>query len=260
MNEELGFLRAIEAQPTDKTARLVYADWLDERSDPRGLDVRMEVELLTRDMEAADILGSGNVHGLLAAKRLFGNLPRRALQQLVSMPKIQWESLESKEYEEHLFVSYFGHSIVQLRDACEVFDRKHWRHSSFRQGEGGGFWFDRFDFAFLERDASRFLLPRDSFSDCFNLPLDEQIARLSSHHPGYFMLSGAEFTTALLLHDQDTNQRLTHDTWLRCGDLLTATVGDTLSVGAFGSGGLSLSTSGWATHHTTEGVAAARRL
>ncbi|MFM8274040.1 MAG: TIGR02996 domain-containing protein, partial [Gemmata sp.] len=34
MNDEQGFLAAIATG--DHTARLVFADWLDERGDPRG--------------------------------------------------------------------------------------------------------------------------------------------------------------------------------------------------------------------------------
>jgi uncharacterized protein (TIGR02996 family) len=33
MNEEAAFLRAIQANPSDETAKLVYADWLDERGE-----------------------------------------------------------------------------------------------------------------------------------------------------------------------------------------------------------------------------------
>ena len=32
--EETGFVRAIQAEPSNDTARLVYADWLEERGDP----------------------------------------------------------------------------------------------------------------------------------------------------------------------------------------------------------------------------------
>ncbi|MBM3981305.1 MAG: TIGR02996 domain-containing protein [Planctomycetes bacterium] len=39
------FLTAITAQPADRTLRLVYADWLDERADPRAELVRVEEEM-----------------------------------------------------------------------------------------------------------------------------------------------------------------------------------------------------------------------
>src|SRR5262245_27846051 len=43
MSDEAAFLAAIRAAPDDVTLRLVYADWLDERGDPRAAWVRREV-------------------------------------------------------------------------------------------------------------------------------------------------------------------------------------------------------------------------
>jgi uncharacterized protein (TIGR02996 family) len=45
MTEDEGFLRALLAHPDDTTTRLVYADWLDERGDPRGEFLRLELRL-----------------------------------------------------------------------------------------------------------------------------------------------------------------------------------------------------------------------
>src|SRR5262249_1642285 len=39
------FLREIERQPAERTLRLVYADWLDERDDPRRALIRIEEEM-----------------------------------------------------------------------------------------------------------------------------------------------------------------------------------------------------------------------
>lgn len=44
MNEDGAFIRAIVASPGDDTPRLIYADWLDDRDDPRGTYLRAEVE------------------------------------------------------------------------------------------------------------------------------------------------------------------------------------------------------------------------
>src|SRR5262245_7234302 len=44
MSEDEAFIRAIVDSPGDDTARLVYADWLDERDDPRGTYLRAEHE------------------------------------------------------------------------------------------------------------------------------------------------------------------------------------------------------------------------
>jgi uncharacterized protein (TIGR02996 family) len=42
--QEWGFLLSVQATPNDPVPRLVYADWLDERGDPRGQTLRQEVE------------------------------------------------------------------------------------------------------------------------------------------------------------------------------------------------------------------------
>jgi uncharacterized protein (TIGR02996 family) len=41
-DDDEGFVRAIEAAPDDLAPRLVYADWLDERHDPRAELIRLE--------------------------------------------------------------------------------------------------------------------------------------------------------------------------------------------------------------------------
>lgn len=44
MSEDDALLRTVIDRPGDDTARLVYADWLDDRDDPRGPFLRAEVE------------------------------------------------------------------------------------------------------------------------------------------------------------------------------------------------------------------------
>jgi uncharacterized protein (TIGR02996 family) len=44
MADERQFLNAIESQPEDGTVRLAYADWLQERGDPRSEVVRVHEE------------------------------------------------------------------------------------------------------------------------------------------------------------------------------------------------------------------------
>jgi len=41
MDEEAGFIAALLAEPDDRTVLLVYADWLDERDDPRAQLLRL---------------------------------------------------------------------------------------------------------------------------------------------------------------------------------------------------------------------------
>ncbi|QEG30043.1 hypothetical protein GobsT_48430 [Gemmata obscuriglobus] len=45
MAEDEPFIRALLAAPDDRTARLVYADWLDDRSDPRAEYLRLSARL-----------------------------------------------------------------------------------------------------------------------------------------------------------------------------------------------------------------------
>src|SRR5262249_24416206 len=46
MGEEDRFLQAILASPEDVSLRLVYADWLEERGDPRGEFLRLDTEAM----------------------------------------------------------------------------------------------------------------------------------------------------------------------------------------------------------------------
>lgn len=43
--DDASFLKALGDSPADETVRLVYADWLEERGDPRGAYVRIEHEM-----------------------------------------------------------------------------------------------------------------------------------------------------------------------------------------------------------------------
>jgi uncharacterized protein (TIGR02996 family) len=54
MNEEMCFLRAVFQQPDDDTVRLVYADWLEERNDPRARYLRLEVKHHRLEKDARD--------------------------------------------------------------------------------------------------------------------------------------------------------------------------------------------------------------
>jgi uncharacterized protein (TIGR02996 family) len=45
MDQEAAFVQTILAHPEDESARLVYADWLEERGDPRGEFIRVEHEM-----------------------------------------------------------------------------------------------------------------------------------------------------------------------------------------------------------------------
>src|SRR5580698_5344987 len=50
MNEEAAFVQAMLANPHDLTLRLVFADWLEERGDPRGELLRL-LHTLTQSVD-----------------------------------------------------------------------------------------------------------------------------------------------------------------------------------------------------------------
>jgi uncharacterized protein (TIGR02996 family) len=49
MTEHEAFLRAVIAEPDEDAPRLVYADWLEERGDPRGEFIRLQCTLAARE-------------------------------------------------------------------------------------------------------------------------------------------------------------------------------------------------------------------
>jgi uncharacterized protein (TIGR02996 family) len=50
--EVLAFLQAIKDEPEDDTPRLVLADWLEERGDPRSELLRIQVEMARLPLDA----------------------------------------------------------------------------------------------------------------------------------------------------------------------------------------------------------------
>src|SRR5258708_33957280 len=53
MSREAAFLEAIAADPDNDALRLIFADYLDERDDPRGEFIRVQVELAGMDEDDA---------------------------------------------------------------------------------------------------------------------------------------------------------------------------------------------------------------
>jgi uncharacterized protein (TIGR02996 family) len=53
MHDEASFLKAMLEHPEDNALRLVFADWLEERDDPRGELIRL-LHTLTQSVGVAD--------------------------------------------------------------------------------------------------------------------------------------------------------------------------------------------------------------
>ncbi len=69
-DDDIAFQRAILANPADTTLKLVYADWLQDRADPRAEFVRLQVrfnELTDCESEAVQIADSLNEVGSILA-------------------------------------------------------------------------------------------------------------------------------------------------------------------------------------------------
>ena len=66
MTPDDAFLQAIVEAPDDDTPRLIYADWLEERGDPRGefirLQCRLDRLLQPNDSTGAPFLIVGDSH------------------------------------------------------------------------------------------------------------------------------------------------------------------------------------------------------
>lgn len=72
MNEEAGFIAALLAEPDDRVALLVYADWLDERNDPRGEFVRLLATDTYDPERLVELAGTFDLLWVLAVQRRIG--------------------------------------------------------------------------------------------------------------------------------------------------------------------------------------------
>jgi uncharacterized protein (TIGR02996 family) len=77
------FLQEIIASPDDDTPRLIYADWLDERGDPRGEFIRVQCELATLTRPAATPW-----NGMYGAPSPYSS-PKKAVRAASDLPRFQ---------------------------------------------------------------------------------------------------------------------------------------------------------------------------
>jgi uncharacterized protein (TIGR02996 family) len=82
VTQDEAFLQSIREDPDDDGLRLIYADWLEERGDPRGEFIRVQVELArTPPSDPRVPLWKKREHQLLAANRDAWVRPLRELLQ-----------------------------------------------------------------------------------------------------------------------------------------------------------------------------------
>ena len=89
MSDELAFLRGLLTSPEDDTLRLVYADWLEERGDPRAAFLRLEVALHRTETDARTRKQRERLHQARSA------LDARWLAQ-VDRPQAGWRIVRTK--------------------------------------------------------------------------------------------------------------------------------------------------------------------
>lgn len=104
MSEEAAFLSALKANPADDTARLVYADWLDEHDQPQKAEYLRLVAVLAR-----------------ASGDLSARPEGEAIRALAPLLPEDWRAEAGSRFVVTLFGYESGHkinAIKHIREAC----------------------------------------------------------------------------------------------------------------------------------------------
>ena len=110
--EEQIFIREILFEPTDLSARLVYADWLEERQDPRAQMLRIDVEL--QEPPSSDL----RYQSLLQERlKLLPKLDREWVNLLALAP-IERCPGSTKSYDQQTSSDGSEPEIVEMRYRC----------------------------------------------------------------------------------------------------------------------------------------------
>jgi uncharacterized protein (TIGR02996 family) len=87
MPEEAAFLEAILAAPDDDTLRLVYADWLEERGDPKGEFIRLQCAHAATWHEALSVSGDPQCQRMRFLEKEYGD---RWLEGVPKPSNVRW--------------------------------------------------------------------------------------------------------------------------------------------------------------------------
>lgn len=183
----------------DSTALAVYADWLDDRDDPRAPAVRAEAA-------AKLLLPATDVHGVLDVRRHLGTA--YTADQLAALSTVPWpDEVLGNCSGTHLLVAGCPLSILDLQARRP--DR-FWRVSERP-------WYAAEPFARSRRVEPRWhLLRKASLPDSTHRAFARQKALLPR---GERVARACEMAYAVILHHLVTGERLLGDVSVRCADI-----------------------------------------
>jgi uncharacterized protein (TIGR02996 family) len=153
MSEEAAFLASIQASPADNTPRLVYADWLEERGDPRGEFLRIECALVapSTDEERVTQLRaryltlwlSTDPEWLRAVDRVSAGLLPTGIWEEYSRPPSYSREWLKVDMLCHLLVGLYGrprsaHSLPAAELKAALAENRVLTFCTMRDGYGGG--------------------------------------------------------------------------------------------------------------------------
>jgi uncharacterized protein (TIGR02996 family) len=131
MHDHDGFRRNIAESPTDEAARLIYADWLDERDDPLGTMLRFEAAIAAQ-------CGRAFLMGVLEVEQHFGvKFTPEMLSDLQALPI----DVVSAMRDDCRLVPGYPLSIIEQRKCVPAL------FSAFLPTMGQDHWFEYDDFA-----------------------------------------------------------------------------------------------------------------
>jgi uncharacterized protein (TIGR02996 family) len=236
--DEEAFRTLLVTDPGDLTTLLVFADWLDERSDPRGPAIRAEAA-------ARCMLPPRDVHGILEADRLFG----------AAYTPAELEALGTLPWPPDVLAASVGSHILVAGCPLSIMDLDARQPTSF-WGSDTGHWYRREPFARAATVEARWHLLRKAAlpsSPCGTfsqqtalLPQQESVPR------------ACEVSYAAILHHLSAAETLFRGADVRCAD--TTSHGARVLVSCFAPGKCYIGPE-WHDHKSrSRGLAAARRV
>ena len=213
--DESALLLSVRADPSDPLPQLLYADWLEERG------CRCRADCLRIEVAAAEILGAGNMLGILDVERHYRRpYSEHELRALAAIPFSE-ETLRACK-DTHVLVAGAPLSINQMRELAD---------SIFCPGD----WCNREPFANDKKVVVRwYLLRKEPVPESRSKTYGQQTALLKDEEVPF----ACEMTYLIILHWLTHRERLLPHVFVRCQD--KESDGDRVDIGGFGDVGFFL--------------------